>query len=698
MNTNFFNTLSAFPDKSLLPNVWLTWETKTNGRIFMNCATGEQQHNYEPWMPSKNYYMTYAQTKNPQIVVTSDSKLRYAYSKYHEDADLLELAVVEMRTHRTGGARGWEFAEGGERYFINKAKQIFSTTGNLLVDDDYKNRFSAYEHHTSRRFKDCISYMIRCNVNENFTKEFAKLLGSNVYVGRNGRATDIKYAWSLMYWYEYTQTKKRGGKTQTLLDELCTLPERDLTDICKCYGSIDDDTTPYHRSIKDIIVYENLNDEWSVLRYCYRDDNDSSTESYRIFFSESGKCHCAKLNTDGDWVPAQIQNGSWSSSYGRIINLDDVNKSKRLSYILPIVSKMPESKQLSSLALIFKHPNLEKLYKMGYDKLANHLMTDGHVNANIKEYIGEPIKHAKTLYSEWGLNKYQLETLNRMIDSGYNNRNWHYRSITIIKKYFGNDISYLDNETFDRLVKFASAIYYHGLTKHITERIPEENRAHWINHMSRIVSNPNTPENCTQILADTMRSYQYATNRPTIDWNFDSYSDIVRAHDALDEIRRREEAARRSWYSMDAAERLRKEEEMRKKVDETRKHYEYEDDNYIIRLPLDGDEIIREGNAQHICIASYTTRHAKGETNLFFLRKKSEPNKPFYAIEMRNNYIEQIHGFANKWLGNNPEAIPTVMRWLRKNAFICDTKILTCTATGYSSRNATCVALPKIED
>ena len=90
--------------------------------------------------------------------------------------------------------------------------------------------------------------------------------------------------------------------------------------------------------------------------------------------------------------------------------------------------------------------------------------------------------------------------------------------------------------------------------------------------MSRIVSNPNTPENCTQILADTMRSYLYATNRPTIDWNFDSYSDIVRAHDALEEIRRREEAARRSWYSMNAAERLKKEEEMRKKVDETRKH------------------------------------------------------------------------------------------------------------------------------
>jgi hypothetical protein len=49
--------------------------------------------------------------------------------------------------------------------------------------------------------------------------------------------------------------------------------------------------------------------------------------------------------------------------------------------------------------------------------------------------------------------------------------------------------------------------------------------------------------------------------------------------------------------------------------------------------------------------------------------------------------IVQIHGFGNRWLGNNPEAIPTVIRWLRKNGIICKDTILTCTASGYSSVN-----------
>ena len=142
---------------------------------------------------------------------------------------------------------------------------------------------------------------------------------------------------------------------------------------------------------------------------------------------------------------------------------------------------------------------------------------------------------------------------------------------------------------------------------------------------------------------------------------------------------------------------MKKEEEKRKKMDKERQKMNYEDDDFIIRLPKDGAEITTEGSKQHICIGGYVSRHSLGHTNLFFLRKKSEPDKPFYAIEMNNDkVITQIHGFGNKWLGNNPEAIPTVVRWLRKNGITCSEHILTCTATGYGSNGHHC-PMPKVD-
>ena len=696
--TNFFDTLTPTPDQTLLPNVWLTWETKTKGRIFMNCATGEQQRNSESWMPYKNYYITYEQLRQPSIVVTSGSTLRFAYSKYHESAKLLELAAVEFNTNRTGGAREWKFAEGGNRYFITEDKQIYASDGTIL--NDGTTAFHAYRSHSSYRFKDFISYIIRLNAHESFTTEFKKLLGSNMFIGKNGRASEAKYAWSVYEWYTTSNTKKTSGKTQQLLDKLASMTKRDLTDICHIHGICGEHNEQRRcvTEVKNIIVYEQLNDEWSVLRYCYRDSNDNNTESYRAYISEHGECKLAKLNTNHEWVPAQNQNYSWSPSYGRIINLDEATtKSKRLSYIIPVIHEMPETRQFTALTLMLKHPELEKLYKMGYHSLASKLMTDSTVNANIMKYIGETHKHSKTLFSEWGVNKYQLERLNESCNTLSYRRN--HRSIAELKKFYDNDISSLDNETFDRLDAFMTKLLNHNLEGYLDTLVGADVKP-WLNHVSRIFDK-STDVNLSQILADTVRMYKNITptNRPEVNWHFDSASDITRAHDAVLAIKLREDEERRRFYNLDQAERAKKLDEKRKKIDETRKHYEYEDDNFIIRLPKDNQEIIYEGSRQHICIAGYVNSHSDGTTNLFFLRKKSEPDTPFYAIELHNNHvITQIHGFGNKWLGNNPEVIPTVIRWIRKHALMCDTKVLTCTATGYSSYNATCVPLPTIED
>ena len=69
-----------------------------------------------------------------------------------------------------------------------------------------------------------------------------------------------------------------------------------------------------------------------------------------------------------------------------------------------------------------------------------------------------------------------------------------------------------------------------------------------------------------------------------------------------------------------------------------------------------------------------------------------EADKPFYTIEVGIEVLTdtvselriiQAHGFGNRWMGNDPEAIPTVVRWLRQNGIECDRAILTSTSTQY---------------
>jgi hypothetical protein len=44
-------------------------------------------------------------------------------------------------------------------------------------------------------------------------------------------------------------------------------------------------------------------------------------------------------------------------------------------------------------------------------------------------------------------------------------------------------------------------------------------------------------------------------------------------------------------------------------------------------------------------VGTYVERVAKGKTNIVFLRKKEQIEKPFYTLEIRNGVIVQSRGF-----------------------------------------------------
>lgn len=71
----------------------------------------------------------------------------------------------------------------------------------------------------------------------------------------------------------------------------------------------------------------------------------------------------------------------------------------------------------------------------------------------------------------------------------------------------------------------------------------------------------------------------------------------------------------------------------------------------FIRPPHELDELKIEGETLHHCVATYIDKVAKGETMIFFIRKESEPDKPYYTLEWKGRVI-QCRGMRN----SNPTA------------------------------------------
>ncbi len=67
----------------------------------------------------------------------------------------------------------------------------------------------------------------------------------------------------------------------------------------------------------------------------------------------------------------------------------------------------------------------------------------------------------------------------------------------------------------------------------------------------------------------------------------------------------------------------------------------------FIRLPRDVDEIKKEGEALHHCVATYVEKVATRKTLIFFIRKEAEPDKPYYTLEWKGR-VEQCRGSHNK--------------------------------------------------
>lgn len=405
------------------------------------------------------------------------------------------------------------------------------------------------------------------------------------------------------------------------------------------------------------------------------------------------------------------------------VHIPDIEEIKNLDLFKYISDEIQEyTDDFSKYFIMLRKPIVEQLIKISCPKIADHISTDNQVAANLKEIVGEVNAKKKTIKEIFGMTTKQIRYIEGYLRT--ENRGIYYSSNIFTLQDIGflyelftnkpsfsslNDISDIDFKTFTNAVDAAVNLKINNsLDRHWNWRWDhDDNRLKYGPTFERLCPDNIDPQNrykyiikmikmChkadvnIQIIADNHRMFNqlHGEFRPeNIKLEYNCPSDIIRIHDSLVELITAQNAEQARINALKQEERNKELEKKMAKLDEKRREFEYEDDTYMIRIPKKLSELTTEGTIQRICIGSYVNAHAQGNSNIYFLRKKSNPDTPFFAIEEKGGRIIQIHGYCNKWLGADDDsfaAVPFVRRWLRDKKISCDVKILTSKARGYS--------------
>lgn len=92
--------------------------------------------------------------------------------------------------------------------------------------------------------------------------------------------------------------------------------------------------------------------------------------------------------------------------------------------------------------------------------------------------------------------------------------------------------------------------------------------------------------------------------------------------------------------------------------------YNYENGDYLIKVPMTPNEVIQEGTVQKHCVASYVSRITEDSTAICFARRKADPDTAYYTIEVNNGRVIQVKGYCN-CAPQSEEFIDFLRKWAK---------------------------------
>lgn len=273
------------------------------------------------------------------------------------------------------------------------------------------------------------------------------------------------------------------------------------------------------------------------------------------------------------------------------------------------------------LGLYCKHPNLEYLMKQGFNPI-NEVYTGFWGNVP-KLTLSDNIDwKSNNMLKMLGLNKSEAKLL-KGIEHMYDTYiGWKKQFPNLKPEEIVNITNVFRNE-HGTIARFTGAT---GLTPQRIARYLSENKVSTYDYSDYIAQ-------CAELQYDM---HDTAISMPhSFDKMHDRLSQIIKQkHDEKDNQKLAE-------------------------LYEGRKKLEFTCGEYIIIQPKSVEEIVAEGRILSHCVGGYADRHAHGLLSIMFLRKKAEPQTPYYTIEVSNDYkIVQCRGYRNNKVNIGGEEKP----------------------------------------
>lgn len=499
----------------------------------------------------------------------------------------------------------------------------------------------------------------------NYTQnEFHKLFPIINTGGNNFRF--LKTISEISEYLRYSSPVKKSGPKQNYIDSLVAinLPKIKLKDL------------PLPKTKKENLSFtkiEKVKEGVAVIRWLFVNNDQTVLKEGARLYVDGSKASFCRINDKNEFITSRLTMKASHFASANFLPFDKSALEKTtLKYYGDIIDEV--DKKYKSLLLwgFLTYPNLEKLYKAGYKSLVQNVLSQKREVKNVfKNSFGIDISaKTKNINTLLGLNKYQLEKLNKYFENGNENN----IIIKLVKEALSEDgnISAIDNDTFDAVFKAIESevttdnysswwLSYYGMQAIISKvrTMYSLKAAVYVAQKYELISKKTVQidsyygmhyrDQAGRLYIDYLNMVDKMEDTKNFKYQFEKTDDIKEMHDAATAIYN----LKKETYKLKAFQ------SQAKKW----KKFVYNNEEYTVVAPEHPGELANEGMALHHCVKSYIERVADGKTNILFIRKNTELTKPFFTVEISNSgVIEQVHGFGNC----NTDAVPGLTEFVKE--------------------------------